>query len=109
MKVEMLYFQGCPHHEPALERVRNVLAAEGITADVLQIEVPNARAAESLRFLGSPSIRINGIDVEGLAPLTGAVGLTCRAYLHGSVREGVPPAEMIRRAIRNARKSDENC
>lgn len=105
MKVEVFYFQGCPNHWPAVERVRNVLAEEGISSDVLQIEVPDARAAESLSFLGSPTVRINGIDVEGPAVVTGAIGLSCRTYVHGSVREGVPPVEVIRRAVSNAKEA----
>jgi len=104
MKIEVLYFQGCPHHVPALERVRNVLADEGVAAEVLQIEVPDAGAAESLKFPGSPTVRINGIDVEG-PETAGAIGLSCRTYMHGSLLEGVPPIEVIRRAIRNAREA----
>ena len=107
MRVEVLYFEGCPNHAPAIERVRTVLAEEGISAGVIQIEVPDARAAESLRFLGSPSIRINGMDVEDSVEVRGGtVGLSCRTYFYNSVREGVPPADLIRRAVRRG-ASDE--
>jgi len=104
MTVEVLYFQGCPNHAPTVERVRNVLADEGIPTDVVEIEVPDAKAAQKLRFLGSPSVSINGIDVEGRAPAPGAIGLSCRTYVHGSVREGVPSVELIRLAVRNAKE-----
>jgi hypothetical protein len=108
MKVEVLYFQGCPNHVPALERVRSVLVDEGVHTDVLQVEIPDDETAQALRFMGSPSVRVNGIDVEESAS-SGVIGLCCRTYLYGSVREGVPPADVIRRAIRTAREaSDEN-
>jgi len=57
MKVEVLYSQGCRNHWPTVERVRKVLADEGISSEVLHIEVPDARAAESLSF---PGLRLFG-------------------------------------------------
>lgn len=103
MKVEVLYFPGCPNHQPALERVRSVLAEEGVSAEVRQVEVADARAAEALSFPGSPTVRIDGADVEGPAATPGAAGLICRVYRSGLRREGIPPADLIRRAIRRAR------
>lgn len=102
MKVEVLYFEGCPNHAPAVERVRAVLADEGVMAGILQVEVNDTVKAEALGFLGSPSVRINGTDVEVSTGTTPPAGLSCRTYMHGSVREGVPPVEAIRRAIRDA-------
>jgi hypothetical protein len=64
MKVEVLYFEGCPNHVPAVERVREALQSENETADVQEIEVRTQGEAESLGFLGSPSVRINGLDIE---------------------------------------------
>ena len=54
MKVEILYFEGCPNHAPALEMVRRVLDREKIEAEIRSIEVPDEKAAETVRFLGSP-------------------------------------------------------
>lgn len=105
MKVEILYFQGCPNHAPAVGRVRAVLADEGVTAEVQQIEVKDASTAESLGFLGSPTVRINGTDVEGSEAEPGSVGLSCRTYVHGGVRDGVPPVEIIQRAVRSAKRA----
>ncbi len=63
-KVEILYFEGCPNHRPAVECVHEVLRQEGLSAEVQELEVPDAEAAQRFRFLGSPSIRVNGVDVE---------------------------------------------
>lgn len=103
MKVEVLYFLGCPNHGPAVERVRAVLTDEGVSADIEQIEVRDAATAESVGFLGSPSIRINGTDLEVSAAGTGSVGMSCRTYVYGSERAGLPTVEVIRRAVRAAR------
>lgn len=104
MKIEVLYFQGCPHHAPTVERLHDVLANEGIAAEVMEIEVPDARAAESLAFPGSPTVRINGMDIED-PPAAGTIGLSCRVYMHGSIPEGIPPVEAIRRALRKAKET----
>lgn len=102
MRVEVLYFQGCPNHVPTVDRVRRVLADEGVSVDIEQIEVADVITAESLAFLGSPTVRVNGRDVEESAAVTGIIGLTCRMYMSDGVREGVPPADAIRRAVRDA-------
>ena len=60
MKVEILYFSGCPNHLSAIDRVREVLAQEGTAADIIEIEVKEAATAQQISFLGSPSIRVNG-------------------------------------------------
>ncbi len=100
MKVEILYFVGCPNHLPAVERVERVLAAEGVTAEIFHVAIPDAEAAEAVRFAGSPSVRINGVDVEGA--VAGPVGMSCRTYMNGSAREGVPSFEVIQFAVRSA-------
>ena len=61
MKVEVLYFEGCPNYLPAVERLRTVLREEGLTAaELAEIEVKDESAAEALKFFGSPTIRVNG-------------------------------------------------
>jgi hypothetical protein len=64
------------------------------------VEVPNVETAEALCFAGSPSVRVNGVDVEGA--WVHAAGLSCRTYVNRPVREGVPPFELIQRAVRRA-------
>ena len=69
MKIEVLYFEGCPNHLPAVELMREVAAELGIGADIQEVEVTDQAEAERLRFLGSPTIQVNGIDVEPEARL----------------------------------------
>jgi len=100
MTVEVLYFEGCPNHQPAVERVQAVLREEGISSQICQVEVSDSEAAKGLRFLGSPSIRLNGIDVEPSAAESESFGLMCRTYQNGCCHSGVPSLEVIRQAIR---------
>jgi hypothetical protein len=105
MKVEILYFSGCPNHPPAVGRVREALRVEGVSAEMLEVEVKDAATARTVSFLGSPTIRINGQDVEPAARSAQDFGLTCRTYTDQGHRSGVPPAEWIRSAVREAKES----
>ena len=65
MKVEVLYVAECPSHPAAVKPVKDVLAAEGITTEVYEVLVRDEQMAGKLKFLGSPTIRIDGRDVAG--------------------------------------------
>ncbi len=104
MKVEVLYFSGCPNHAPAVERVREVLEQEGTSAEVVQVEIKDSVIARSVGFLGSPTIRIDGQDVEPEARGAWAFGMSCRTYSAGGMRTGVPPSEWIRAAVKEAKE-----
>jgi hypothetical protein len=104
MKVEVLYFSGCPNHVPAVDRVREVLAQEGTSAEMVEIEVKDAATAQQVGFLGSPSIRVDGQDVEPAVRGERSFGMMCRTYYDGGRRAGVPPPEWIRAAVREARE-----
>lgn len=99
MKIEVLYFDGCPNHKPALERVRQVLAEEGLFAEVLEVNVSEPSIAQKVGFLGSPSIRVNGLDVEPEARRARAYGMMCRTYTVNGQREGLPSCETLRQAM----------
>jgi hypothetical protein len=103
MKVEILYFSGCPNHVPAVDRVHEVLQQEETSADLVEVEVNDAASAQQVGFLGSPSIRVNGQDVEPAARAVRAFGMICRTYIDGGRRAGVPPLEWIRAAVREAK------
>jgi mercuric ion transport protein len=99
MNIEVLYFEGCPNHLPAIEMVRETLKSLGRRDEIHQVEVHTQSNAEAMAFVGSPSIRINGADIEPWARTAKAFGLSCRTYLDGSHRSGVPSRELLRRAI----------
>jgi hypothetical protein len=98
MKIEVLYVPGCPNYEPAVERMKKVLAAESLQVDVEGIPVNTDAEVRALLFPGSPTIRINGDDVE--PDQMNELGLTCRLYAN---RTGVPSEEMLRLALSRAK------
>jgi len=108
MKIEVLYFDGCPNHKPAVERMQEVLHEEGISAEVLEVNVSYAAVAQELGFMGSPSIRVNGLDVEPVARSARDFGMMCRTYLVNDRREGLPSREMMRQAIQDANSGNIN-
>lgn len=112
LKIEALYIDGCPNRRVAVERVREVLGEEKVEAEIVEVNVPDEAAAQAVGFLGSPTIRINGLDVEPSARLSRAFGVMCRTYLDGSVRQGAPPKEWIRAALREAlgaQRANQDC
>lgn len=102
MKVEILYFSECPNYVPAVNQVREALKLEGAVAEMVETEVGDAAQAEQVGFLGSPTIRVDGQDVEVTARSARGFGLSCRTYSDGVRRAGVPPIEWIRIALREA-------
>src|SRR5260370_9198772 len=99
MNIEVLYFEGCPNHLPAIELVRETLESLGRQDDIHQVEVHTQADAEAVAFVGSPSIRINGTDIEPWARTARAFGLLCRTYLYVSHLTGVPSRELLRPAL----------
>src|SRR5216684_8469645 len=104
MKIEVLYFDECPNHGPTLERVKHTLQQEGLATDVVEVNVGDDATAQSLGFLGSPTVRIDGIDIEPSARTSKEFGLMCRTYADGGRQVGIPPLDMIRAALREAAK-----
>lgn len=98
INVEVLFFDGCPNHEPAVRLARDVVAALGLSAEVREVIVRKPEDAETLRFLGSPSVRVNGRDIEPGAEDHSGFALSCRMY--GA--SGVPPREWIVAALEDA-------
>ncbi len=97
--VEVLTFEGCPHGEPALELVRRVVADTGTRATVRRVDVPDAEAAEALHFLGSPTIRVSGRDIEPGADKRDHYVLSCRIYRTEGGFRGEPDERWLREAL----------
>ena len=102
MKVEVFYFEGCPNHRPAVERVKSVLKQQGIAAELAEIEVCDAEAAKVVGFLGSPTIRVDGLDIDPASRDSTETGFACRYYAGG-----IPSDDMIRAALCEAQKQKQ--
>ena len=100
MKIEILYVADCPSYPPTVKLLEEVLAAEGIKAEVTKVLVADKQMASKFKFRGSPTIRINGLDIAEDSSSVGS--FACRLY-PGSQQVGVPPVELVRRALLRAR------
>ena len=91
MIVELLFFEGCPNHGPTLDLIREVLSEEQLAAEIHEIEVANEDDVLSNRFLGSPTVRVDGVDIEPSERARDRCGMTLRVYLVGADITGRPP------------------
>ena len=96
MRIEFLYFDGCPNHETALTNLREVLSEAGLKAEIEIINMDDPEDVVKHRFLGSPSIRINGKDLETTEDDSTEYSMRCRRYKNGDTMEGFPSKELIR-------------
>jgi hypothetical protein len=78
-KIEYLYYADCPSHPEALDLLRGVLSERGVESEVEVHEVTSDDEAQRLAFPGSPTIRIDGRDVDPAADSM-RPALSCRIY-----------------------------
>jgi hypothetical protein len=97
--VEFLYWEGCPSHPEARELLEEVLEARGVDATVDVREVRTQEDARALGFPGSPTIRVDGRDVDP-AGAEDPPSLSCRIYhLPNGRVSPVPTREQIEEAM----------
>ena len=93
--IEVLYFEGCPNLEPTVALVRDVAAELGIAAEIREVEIRDAAHAKRLLFLGSPTVRVNGVDIDPEAVARTGFAFGCRLW----GESGVPPRELMLSAV----------
>lgn len=99
IKVKLLFAPGCESTGPALRVLRRVLAEEGCRSGVLVRQILNDDDAVRSGFRGSPTILIDGVDIEGPAASRDGHRLRCRVYFPHGECPGVPDASLIRKAL----------
>ena len=97
MRVELLYAEDDPASMPARQNLVEVLTEDAFETPIQMVAVGSDEDAELLEMRGTPTIRIDGSDID--PDWAGAVGLAPRDYGDGPV----PPKELIRRAVERAR------
>ena len=101
-KVELLFWEGCPSHPQALAQLREAMVEVGLDPELIEVrEVDTDARAGVERFVGSPTIRVDGRDVQdhGDEP----IGLTCRIYRRRDGRiSPLPDPADLHDAIDNA-------
>lgn len=98
MRVELLYFDGCPSWRVAYERLQLALRESGIQAEVEVVEVRTDEEAARRLFRGSPTVRIDGEDL--FSEPGAATGLACRVYSTPAGLAGSPTLEQFVEALR---------
>jgi len=96
-RISVLVFEGCPHAEAAVGLARRIADRLAPGSVVERVDVGTPGMAEAIGFLGSPSIQVDGVDVEGRRASSGA--LCCRTYEGGA---GVPPEWLVEAAVLRA-------
>ncbi len=97
--IELLYFDGCPNHSAFLPHLQRLLIGHGIDSPVRLVNVTDDQDAQRLRFLGSPSLRVNGQDIEPGADERNGYALQCRLYATSAGLTGTPPDAWILSAL----------
>lgn len=99
MKIELLYFDGCPSYERLEPQLEQLVRDAGVEDPIELRRIESPEAAEAERFLGSPTVRIDGEDIDPGARDRSDFGLKCRLYRLEVGMSGVPPEEWIRAAL----------
>lgn len=99
MKIELLYFEGCPGYQQLLPRLRELAAQAGIDQAIELTAIQTPEAAERARFLGSPTVRVDGKDIDPGAHERDDFGLKCRLYQTSAGLSGIPADEWILDAL----------
>jgi hypothetical protein len=100
--VEVLTFPGCPNRDAAIALVQRVCAQLGSHVEVRVVDIPDQPAAEHARFRGSPTIRVDGHDIEPGAERHQEYVHACRLYQVGHSLRGLPEEDWLRQALRTA-------
>jgi hypothetical protein len=105
--VELLWWEGCPSTDEALAMLREEMAGVGLDPDAIDVrEVSTDVDAERERFIGSPTIRIDGRDVQPLPDEP--IGLACRVYRLPDGRVSpLPDRAEVRQTLRSAMKGGD--
>ena len=105
-RVEFLWWEGCPSHPRALAQLREEMQALGLDPEGVELrEVTSEGDAEQEEFVGSPTIRVDGADVEPVGEEP--TGLTCRVYRRADGRiSPLPDRDRVREALADAARRE---
>ena len=99
-----MYFEGCPNHEPARALVERLARELDVEPEIELVEVADPGAAAALRFLGSPTVRVDGVDVEPGAEQRRDFAFSCRLYRSDGGASEQPEESWVRDALIEAAK-----
>ncbi len=95
LKLELQYFEGCPNHKKMSDNLYEAIRGLEDKIEMKEVLVEDEETARKVSFRGSPTILINGEDIEGI-PVPESLTLACRFY-----PEGIPSSKELRNVILN--------
>ena len=99
MHIELLFIDDCPSHKALLPRLTNLLTQAGVSTPVNQRRMQTDADAQRERFLGSPTVRVDGVDIDPSANDRTDFGLKCRLYPTAEGLRGLPPDGWVLAAL----------
>ena len=102
MDIELLYFEGCPDWSEARKLLSEVLTEHALPDEVTLVKIDSNEEAQRRQFVGSPSIRVDGVDVEPGAATDG-FNMECRLYWIDGKPVGLPSREWVEAAVVRAK------
>ena len=103
MKIELLYVDGCSNVEQVRVLLKEAVHEQSIAEAIEEIIVSSEEMAKRLHFPGTPTIRIDGIDVEKAARGKDVASLKPRLYIRAGMITGCPTRGAILDAILEAK------
>jgi len=101
--IKILYTDTCPFWKETLQLINEVATDMKTKVTIKKVKVKNEEDAKRLRFPGSPTVRINGVDIDPAAkPTEGFIG--CRIYVNNGRAQELPPKEMVKSAFQRLLK-----
>lgn len=101
MRIQLLTFPDCPNSTATRQLIQRVLDSTNVHAEIEDVDTAAPETPDNLRGWGSPTILIDGADVEGQS---GSGNMSCRLYRDSSGRyAGIPTESALRVAIERAR------
>jgi hypothetical protein len=100
--IEVLYVRHCPHHPGTVTLIERVRAELGLDAELRTTLIVDQAAAEQARFPGSPTVRVDGRDVEPGSEPAAEYTVACRLYRLEHRFSGQPEERWVREALLRA-------
>jgi hypothetical protein len=93
VKLEFQYFEECPNHMKMSNNINEAIKGLEDKIEIINVLVEDEQTAKKVSFRGSPTLLINGEDIEGI-PAPAEPSLSCRFYVNG-----IPSCDEIRKII----------
>jgi len=99
-KVELLWFSDCANHAAARRLLEEVIAEVAPGTPILDVDATDPVTAQQVHFPGSPTIRVDGRDIDPTYTDPGDYTPRCRLYRTSAGLRGLPERGWIMDALR---------